>query len=276
MEIVTLEKRPYKATVLGGIFIGAAFLKVSVLFFRTNPLYSWQYLLLDIFPEFIIYMVCGLLAFSKWADFSFTQESVIVGIGVHYILTFLYEMTYLSFLSEGSLSIVELWLFYYPHFILKPFDYMYNKFVIMPRNLYDGAGAAFFERYYWETGLLFPIMRIAYAGSVGFCFAKLIYLYRDSYLVRYVKEIQKYSYLSFVSIFSGVLGFILLITIEGYFLFFFLLSILSIVFGHLSNRRINQSKSVSKGKWPSIAGLLLGYTLFALTIIIFVRFNVFI
>lgn len=273
MSIDKLQKRPYKATVLAGIFLGAAFLKICLLLFRIYPLYSWQYLLMDILPAFLIYLFCGLIVLARWVNFSFSLKAVFVGIGVHYLLTFLYAMTNLFFSSEGSLSTVELWLFYYPEFILNPFDYMYNKFIIMPRTTYDGTGAAFIKMYHWETGLLFPIMGIAYAGLVGFCFGKLIYLYRNDYLSRFVKEITRYSYISFVSILLGIFGYVLVFTSEEYFLIFFLLSILSIVFGHISKRRIKHSEFQIKGEWLSITGLLLGYTLFALTIIIFMRFN---
>lgn len=276
MEIEKIQQRSYRATSLAGIFFGAAFMGICLPFFRIFPPFSWQYFLMAILPSFLIYLVCGFIVLTKWGKFSFSQKSVLVGIGVHYILNFLYGIMFLLFSSKGSISTVESWLIYYPRLILAPLDYFYNKFIIMPRTVYDSTGAALIKTYIWETGLIFPILRIVYAGFIGFCFGKIFYLYRNGYLSSFVNELSRYSYISFVSIIFAISGYVLSLISEEYFILFFLFSILSIVFGHISKKRIIRSELHIKGKWLSIAGLLLGYTLLVLTIITFFRFNNFI
>jgi hypothetical protein len=268
-----IRKRPYRATILAGIFFGAAFLVVCLLLFPTYPVYSWQYYFMGALPSFLIYLICGFIVLSKWVHLSFSQRTVLVAIGVHYVLYFFYNMMNLLFTREGSLSTIEFWLSYYPRFILTPLNHMYDRFIIMPRTVYDNTGAALIKWYYWETGVLFPILRIVYAGFIGFCFGKCIHLYRTGYLSRCVEKLSRYSYLSFMSILLGVSGYALAFSSEGYFVIFFLFSILSIVFGHISRKRIIRSKFHIRGKWLSITGLSLGYTLLALSILILLRCN---
>lgn len=171
------QKRAYKATVLAGIFLGAAF--VRVILFPFYPTYSWQYFLIYILPLSLIYLLSGVIVLTKWLKLVFLQKAVFIGIGVHYILNFFYTMANLFFFVERSLSTVELWLSYYPHIILNPFESLYYKFVIMPRTTYDVTVGASVKIYHWETDLLLPIIGTVYAGLVGFCIGKCILLYRN-------------------------------------------------------------------------------------------------
>jgi hypothetical protein len=265
------RRRPYKATILGGVFLGAALLRVIL--FPFYPSYSWQYLLIDILPSCLIYLLCGVIVFNMWIKLSFLQKAGFVGIGIHYILNFLYTAMDQFCYMERSLSTTEMWLSYYPWVILNPIEYLYDKFVLMPRTSFNATGDALTTIYLWETGLLLPSVRTVYSGLVGLCFGKLILLYRNGCLIQLVKESRRYSFIALISIFLGIFGYVLAFTSEEYFLIFLLLSVLSIVFGHISKRRIVRSNSKIKGKWLSITGLLLGYTLLAMAMIIFMRFN---
>jgi hypothetical protein len=268
---IKLQKRPYKVALLAGLFLGAAFLKIVL--FRFYPSYSWQYLLVIILPSFFIYVSLGALVFTKWPRLSFLQKAIIVGIGIHYILNLLYSIATEFFFMDRSIYGVELWLsYYFPEFILNPLDNLYNRYIIMSRTTHL-ADRVVITIYPWETGLLFPIMGTVYSGFVGFCFGKLILSYRNGYLTRLVKEWRQYSVISLISIFTGIFGYVLAFASDGYFLIFFLLSILSIVFGHISKKRIMRSNFQLKGKRLSIVGLLIGYTLLATSIVIFIRFN---
>lgn len=165
-------------------------------------------------------------------------------------------------------SLVE----WYPIRILSPLDMLYFRYLIEPTSIYNAFGAMF-RISHWEHGLIFPLLRASYGGVIGFCLGMLIDGYQNGVIRDSVDEIRRYSLSGFLSFLAGVMGYLLLFSSETYFIFFAPLSLLAILSGHISHRRIIHSNSQLKGLWVSVAGLLLGYTLFLLTVISFLRFN---
>ena len=166
---------------------------------------------------------------------------------------------------------MEMWISYYPRIILSPLEAIYGKYIISQRVIYNNGGAIFMV-YRWETGLVIPLLRILYAGSIGYFFGKLTESYTIRSITGFHRNITHYSYSLFLSFLASAIGYLLVFLSEEYFLIFLVLSFLSIIFGHMSFKGMVHPAE-TRGRLISITGLFFGYTLLLLTIIIFLRFN---
>jgi hypothetical protein len=260
------------AAILGSLFVSTTFLEFSLIPYRFYTQSNWKYAL-EPLGSVIIYSVCGLIVLNKWQSLPLRNKGSLIGISAQYVMFLLYMIWTQYYLVGKSFSpLIGSLLEFYPIRILSPFEILYFQYIIEPNSIHNAFGAMF-RISHWEQALIIPLLRASYGGVIGFSFGMLIDGYQNGAMRRVIEDLRKYSVSAFLSIIAGFIGYLLLFNSESLFIFFAPLSILAILAGHISHRRISQSNSQLKGQWVSVAGLLLGYTLFSITVIIFMRFN---
>ncbi len=176
------NKRSLGVAALGFIFLGAAVLPISYSFFRKLYTFiSWQHFFIVIMPQIIIYSVCSLVVFKMWRKLSLWQKSVLIGIGIQTLLLLFLAIIF-DLLIDRSLSLIVSRSLMTLDIILSPLTFLYSKIIISQRAIHNESGVSIIT-YHWESGLLFPLLRLIYGGTVGGLVGKLIALNKKRQLM---------------------------------------------------------------------------------------------
>lgn len=164
------NKRSVGITVLAGIFFGLALLPIWYLLFKMYV--SWKQFFIGGTPWIIIYLSCGLIVINKWPRILLWQKGALVGIGIQGILLYLW-MFIATYFLDVPLRGFMLWLFVRQDIIFCPFIELYRNVIFHTRAVLRN-GVYVYSASLWETGLLFPLLRVLYAGIVGGIVGKII------------------------------------------------------------------------------------------------------
>jgi hypothetical protein len=179
MDRMKNKERPSGAVVLGCLFLGAAFLPISYSFLKKIYTFtSWPHFIIIILPQITIYLVCSLLVFNKWDKLSNAKKAVLIGIAFQaYLLLLNSGITY-ELLIESSPPDFMSSILFALNIIVSPIEWLYQKIIISHRTINSELGTGVIT-YHWEAGLILPLLRLIYSGSIGGFIGKYVETKKD-------------------------------------------------------------------------------------------------
>ena len=94
------------------------------------------------------------------------QKGAFMGIGIQFILMFVIGITIFS-MGNKPLPPLLRWLPYGSDVILSPFEIWYSRITSPSQKVIKNTSIIYTITYFWETGILLPLLRVLYAGTIG-------------------------------------------------------------------------------------------------------------